>query len=615
MTTYIDPTTELPQNLGEIYSDRNLRIVGQARINSSNPSQIDTSGVQILCTPLAGGAEGISTLADGTYTLGVGVSLWVKITRSGSVTVTPEIYAAGSQPKSRRDYVQVFYMVSSGLVIAMSSSLIKDTVYSTFGYAQKTWDAVVGVAGDPSITHTDLQTAITDVGIAAPSSGGWIFIKKMCLVTTTITTSATKPIKLHFQGYGTGLQASGSPGIGITFNTAGCQLVGLGQITGFTTGVNLNNQLNSRLEMAFSSNTANVNYGTLTAAQYEIKGSLGLAESSHITTSTTHGAIAKWNQNTSKRWEPVTSITVDDSGNMTSTNTINANAFFGAGAVPIGGMVTVMPTFNVNCWQPPATGVVKDGFMRADGGTVPAGCVIPVGTVLPNMITKYPRGNTTSGTTGGANTVTLAANQIPQLSSSFTSGNQSTDHTHTATTGGQSANHTHTATTGGQSVNHSHTITTGGISANHTHNFSTGYMNTNTQHDHGVQNVDGRSIGSDEADGTNFVRSWYSRVGADAYNKSAWNTTTTNINHLHSGSTGWVSADHSHSGTTSGFSADHTHSLGTSGYSADHSHSLTTSGMNVSHTHTTTVTLGAASPVAVNNEPAYVEVVWVIRVK
>ena len=81
MTTYIDPTTELPQNLGEIYSDRNLRIVGQAKINTTNSNQIDTIGVQILCTPIGGGSEGISTLADGTYTLGIGGSLWMKITR------------------------------------------------------------------------------------------------------------------------------------------------------------------------------------------------------------------------------------------------------------------------------------------------------------------------------------------------------------------------------------------------------------------------------------------------------------------------------------------------------------------------------------------------------
>jgi hypothetical protein len=82
----------------------------------------------------------------------------------------------------------------------------------------------------------------------------------------------------------------------------------------------------------------------------------------------------------------------------------------GPGSVPIGGMVAVMPNTHANAWQPPASGQIKDGFMRADGATVPAcsDCVIPAGQVLPNMNAKYPRGNTTSGTAGGSNTYTPA---------------------------------------------------------------------------------------------------------------------------------------------------------------------------------------------------------------
>lgn len=92
------------------------------------------------------------------------------------------------------------------------------------------------------------------------------------------------------------------------------------------------------------------------------------------------------------------------------------------GSVPIGGMVAVMPTMQAtDTWQPPATGAIKDGFMRADGHTITAqnvtdGSLLRVGTVLPNMVQKYPRGNTTSGTTGGANTqassVTFASQSI-----------------------------------------------------------------------------------------------------------------------------------------------------------------------------------------------------------
>ena len=81
------------------------------------------------------------------------------------------------------------------------------------------------------------------------------------------------------------------------------------------------------------------------------------------------------------------------------------------GFVPIGGMIAVMPT-TAGTWQPPATGAIKDGFMRADGGSVPtcADCSIPQGTVLPDMRQRYPKGSNTgtSGATDGSNTVNAA---------------------------------------------------------------------------------------------------------------------------------------------------------------------------------------------------------------
>ncbi len=74
------------------------------------------------------------------------------------------------------------------------------------------------------------------------------------------------------------------------------------------------------------------------------------------------------------------------------------------GYVPIGGMVAVMPTIATGAgeaWQPPATGVIKDGFMRADGhqitaGNVTAGSKIPLNTYLPDMVAMMPRGATAS---------------------------------------------------------------------------------------------------------------------------------------------------------------------------------------------------------------------------
>lgn len=337
MTTYIDPNTELPQNLGEIYSDRNIRIVGQARINPTNPNQIDTLGIQVLCTPSAGGAEGVSSITDGTYTLsGTGSSLWVKITRSGTVTVTPEIYAAGVQPKSRRDYVQVFYQTSSSQIVSISSFLIyQGPLYTRLGYGvgQRIYDAIVGNSGDAHVTHTDLQTAINET-----PNNGWILIKKMCLVGTALNTNS-KSIKLLFQGYGTGIQASGAT-TGITFQAAGCQMVGFGQITGFTSyGIDLNNQIGSRIEMVFTGNTNNINYGTLIANQYNIEGSYGLAENSHVQTSTIDGTIARWN-NTSKRWEPVSNITVNALNKITSNGDIQTSSATASTNTTTGSVVT-----------------------------------------------------------------------------------------------------------------------------------------------------------------------------------------------------------------------------------------------------------------------------------
>jgi len=93
----------------------------------------------------------------------------------------------------------------------------------------------------------------------------------------------------------------------------------------------------------------------------------------------------------------------------------------GPGAVPIGGMVAIMPNTNANAWQPPATGVIKEGFMRANGHTITAqnvtdGSKFPAGTVLPNMVGNFPKGANTSNAATGASK--LVASNIPELSGS-----------------------------------------------------------------------------------------------------------------------------------------------------------------------------------------------------
>lgn len=142
-------------------------------------------------------------------------------------------------------------------------------------------------------------------------------------MTAPITVPSGKPIKLYFQGVGTGLQASGSV-TGIILNNPGCQLVGLGLVTGFTTyGIDLNNQANCRIEMIFSGNTTAINYGTLNGSQFNVEGSIGLSENAHVQTSTTNGTVLRWNS-TLLRYDPVTAATIDASGNFITTGTINS---------------------------------------------------------------------------------------------------------------------------------------------------------------------------------------------------------------------------------------------------------------------------------------------------
>lgn len=98
----------------------------------------------------------------------------------------------------------------------------------------------------------------------------------------------------------------------------------------------------------------------------------------------------------------------------------------GGMVVPIGGMVAVMPSIDAAAWQPPASGAIKDGFMRADGhqitaANVTAGSLIPAGVYLPNMVSMVARGGTTScdgsvacnSKTGGNDTSTLVSGNIP----------------------------------------------------------------------------------------------------------------------------------------------------------------------------------------------------------
>lgn len=112
----------------------------------------------------------------------------------------------------------------------------------------------------------------------------------------------------------------------------------------------------------------------------------------------------------------------------------------------------------------------------------------------------------TLAATGGAESVTLAATQIPGHTHSGTTGNDSPDHSHSGTTGymNQNWNHSHSlpnvvAAGGGGSnftsgPNWTLVTGTGGTDTNHTHNFGTGGASARHQHSFTTDNGTGGGL-------------------------------------------------------------------------------------------------------------------------
>ena len=300
-----------------------------------------------------------------------------------------------------------------------------------------------------------------------------------------------------------------------------------------------------------------------------------------------------------------------------------------AGVLPLGGMIPVLPNTSVGAWQPPLTGVIKNGFMLANGHTITAqnvidGSKIPAGTSLPNMVAKHIKGGTSSSSGGGSNTITLATNQIPAMTRTKTTDTQSVSHTHGFTHGhttiGVDTNHRHSDYT------HTHPQTTSNApdAAYLTHTHTGGVTATGGEHSHEI--VDG-----------NFFRNgtfWPTPAGGPSsygypvdavWSGGYWNPAS-------GPETQWMTdapASHYHSSSFTNTGGGGTHTLNvnygspvatdTSDAANAHSHPVaaataTSGAITADHYHRTTATIGVASPTALNIEPAYVETVWVIRV-
>jgi len=311
---YIDPITELTNDKGEIFSDRNLKITGIARLDPTNSTEVVTSSVKILCSPINGGSQAVTTIPDTTYILpNPGDTYWVEINRlAGEVAAIPSItlvkYTAGNQPKNSRNWLQLFYNEGGRIIAAYP--LLQASLY----------DAIVGDFADAGTTHSLLQTAIDDV------ISGTIYVRKMC--TGNFTTG--NAIKFVFAGSDSGIEAI-TPGTGTGMVlAAGCQMVGFGKIYNYEYGVQLGGgvlppAVGCRIEMVFDTITTPINYNILTSEDVNYQGSYGMDDNAHIETSDTDHQVCRWNAAT-KRWEP-TNVLIDNSG---TTTTLTAPIVIGA---------------------------------------------------------------------------------------------------------------------------------------------------------------------------------------------------------------------------------------------------------------------------------------------
>lgn len=300
--TYIDPVTLLPHRLGEIYADRDIRVTGAARAPSG---ALETLGLKIVVPALDGGiAE--TVIPDGPWS--ITESLWVQLRRLAGSSAG----AAILDPTWRRaaeGWVQLFYKDPiSGTFYCKNLAIADSDIYTRigFGLGQNVYDAIV--SDDDTATHSDLQPAINDV-----AEGGWILVKKIIPVATTV--SVPKKLNIIFQGSNAGLISGGATtGLRFSGTSAGSRLQGFGLIQGFSvTGIDLNGISGHRVEMVFASNTANITYGGILYNAINVQGSYNLAENALISTATSDNALPRWNH-TLKIWEPAAGATLTYDG-------------------------------------------------------------------------------------------------------------------------------------------------------------------------------------------------------------------------------------------------------------------------------------------------------------
>ena len=163
---YLDSLTHLPRHLAELWSDRNIKMVGAATWNSTT-NQVTTQNLRLICTPVNGGQAAVTTIPDGGYGLGGGdTAVWAGLRRTpGTTTLTYGVDLLdnlAAQPYPQESMVQLFYRTAQDEILAFGGTLVGPGPAPTKigGTSAGIYDFVVGPLVNPITTHQSLQAAI-----------------------------------------------------------------------------------------------------------------------------------------------------------------------------------------------------------------------------------------------------------------------------------------------------------------------------------------------------------------------------------------------------------------------------------------------------------------------
>jgi hypothetical protein len=252
---------------------------------------------------------------------------------------------------------------------------------------------------------------------------------------------------------------------------------------------------------------------------------------------------------------PIISFPTINNGTINNV-TLNAPALAGNargnGIVPLGAIIAMG---SVAAWALPAAGAVKDGYALCNGQAFSA---LGAGNFdanfagnMPNLTdSRFLMGSTAAGSTGGANSLTLASGNIPTLFNSAVS------------------------VTGTTNIGHSHSLGTTSVA------LASGATGGESAHVHATSNDSSYAA----------VKGAGVAVGGSNYGIASLTLSTTGPGSNHT---------HTVSGTTN----------------IDHSHTLGTTNVALASGTTATITVGNASPTALENRPLYFSVVYLMRVK